>query len=76
MKTTAKIIAHTARELGAEDITRADFNRMRAIREAEGGLSTVLYSHGAYGVNAVLLKGNTSGKLYAITARTSALFMI
>lgn len=76
MKTTRAIITHTAKALDAVDITRKNPDDIRAIREEERGLDTVLYSRGTYGVNAVLLKGHKSGKLYAITARTTALFMI
>lgn len=33
------------------------------------------YSSGVYGCNGMLLKGNKTGKLYAITSRTTAVFV-
>ena len=33
------------------------------------------YSSGTYGCNGMLLRGYTSGKLYAITSRTTAIYI-
>lgn len=52
------------------------FAEIDAIRVAECGFETIAYSTGIYGVTGVLEKGNTTGKLYAVTARTSALFQV
>ena len=59
----------------AEDITRRSFSEIQQLRTA-ASLEKVGYSSGTYGINGGVLKNQTSGKLYAITARTSALFQI
>lgn len=54
----------------AVDVTRAgDAN---AIPES---YTQIGYSCGVYGCNGMLLKGCESGKLYAVTARTTAIFI-
>ena len=41
-------------------------------KELPEGFSRLAYSAGIYGINGLLLKGDDTGKLYAITARTTA----
>lgn len=76
MTTTVKTIAHLAASLDAVDLTHKPNDVVNSLRNLENGFSTVLDSYGANGRNAVLLKGKRTGRLYAITARTSALFLI
>ena len=59
----------------AEDITRRSFSEIQQLRTEED-IEKVGYSSGTYGINGGVLKDMNSGKLYAITARTSALFQI
>ena len=59
----------------AEDITRRSFSEIQELRAA-ASLEKVGYSAGIYGMNGGILKDMNSGKLYAITARTSALFQL
>lgn len=59
----------------AEDVTRCSFSEIQQLRAA-GDLEKVGYSAGTYGINGGIMKDMNSGKLYAITARTSALFQI
>ena len=59
----------------AEDITRGDNETRKAIEESEGYYTQIGYSTGVYGCNGMLLQGNKTGKLYAITARTTAIFV-
>ena len=59
----------------AEDITNYGFDKMNDFRKTHT-LDRIAYSIGVYGLNAGLLKDTESGKLYAITARTSALAMM
>lgn len=42
---------------------------------ANGGYTQVGFASGIYGCNGKLLKGLKDGKLYAITDRTSAIFI-
>ena len=66
---------HTLREIKrfvslgvAQDITTAS---RPAIKEP---FEKIGYSAGIYGINGGLLRGQSSGTIYAITARSSALF--
>ena len=76
MKTTLKDIRNYVATNVTEDLTKKRFEEIDAIRVAECGFDTIAYSTGVYGVTGVLVKGNTSGKLYTVTARTSALFQV
>ena len=76
MKTTLKEIRRYVTTNAAEDLTRKGFAEVNAIRVAECGFECIAYSTGLYGCNGVLVKGNTTGKLYAVTAPTSALWQI
>ena len=59
----------------AEDITRGDNEKRDAIIFAEGYYTQIGYSAGVYGCNGMLLQGHKTGKLYAITARTTAIYL-
>ena len=76
MKTTLKEIRRYITTNAAEDLTRKGFAEIDAIRVAECGFECIAYSTGLYGYTGVLVKGNTTGKLYAVTARTSTLFQV
>lgn len=76
MKTTLKDIRRYVTTNAATGLTKKSFSEIDAIRVEECGFETIAYNTGIYGVTGVLVKGNTSGKLYAVTARTSALFQV
>ena len=59
----------------AADITNGDENTKSEILKKEGYCTQIGYSHGIYGCNGKLLRGNKTGTLYAITARTTAIFI-
>ena len=59
----------------AIDISNHDNSDRKALEVREGWLDKVGYSSGVYGLNGGLFKGHNSGTLYAITARTTALFI-
>ena len=59
----------------AEDITRGDNETRDAIISAEDYYIQIGYSTGIYGCNGMLLQGHKTGKLYAITARTTAIYV-
>ena len=75
MKTTLKDIIAMANRCDVEDITYIKFEDAEALREREGYLSEIAYSVGVYGVTGKILQGFNTGNLYAITSRTSAIFM-
>lgn len=60
----------------AADLTKKEFDEIDALRDTERGFDCIAYSVGINGCNGVLLKGSKSGKLYAVTARNTALFQV
>ena len=76
MKTTLKDIKAMANRYDVEDITYIRFEDAETLREREGYFSEVAYSVGVYGVTGKVLQGHNTKKLYAITSRTSAIFML
>lgn len=75
MKTTLKNIKAMASRCDVEDITYIKFEDAEALRKREGYFSEIAYSVGVYGVTGKVLQGHNTGNLYAITSRTSAVFM-
>ena len=74
-KYTQKQLKELVKNGLAEDVTYADNNKRREIEEAEGYYTQVGYSSGVYGCNGMLLKGNKTGKLYAVTSRSTAIYI-
>lgn len=75
MKLSQKAI-RAYKEVGAEDITYASFERMNNIMHEEGSLDIIHWSAGINGRTGAVCKGFNSGKLYVIGSRTSALAMV
>ncbi len=59
----------------AEDVTHGNNDTRREIIAQEGYLDQIGYACGRYGCSGALFRGHNSGKLYAITARTMAIFI-
>lgn len=59
----------------AEDVTTGDNETRKAIEASEGYYTQIGYSAGVYGCNGMLLQGHKTGKLYATTARTTAIYV-
>ena len=59
----------------AEDISRGTNETRNEIEAVEGWLTQVGYTSGVYGCSGMLLKGCNTGKLYAITSRTQAIYV-
>lgn len=59
----------------AIDITNHDGYMREQLETLEGRLDCIGYSHGVYGVNGLLLRGRNTGNLYAITTRSTAIFI-
>ena len=59
----------------AQDITNGTNETRNDLEAAEGWLTQVGYASGLYGCNGMLLQGHKSGTLYAITGRTSAIYI-
>lgn len=75
-KTTMKELKRMVRLGYAEDLTyRSSKKDYDDIMEKEGYLTQIQYASGIYGCNGKLLKGNKTGTLYAITCRSTALYI-
>lgn len=59
----------------AIDITYADNKKRDEIIAQEGYYTQVGYAAGIYGYNGCLFKGNNTGRLYAITSRSTAIYI-
>lgn len=59
----------------AVDLTKGNNDTYKELIKKESYLSQVGYAIGIYGLNGKLLKGDKTGTLYAITARSSALYI-
>ena len=61
---------------GALDISNATQSDYHALMNEEGNFDKIGYSCGTYGCNGLLLRGWETGKLYAITKRTTAIYLL
>ncbi len=59
----------------AIDITNANNVDREQIMQEEGWLKQIGYAAGIYGCSGMLFIGHNTGKLYAITSRTSAIYI-
>ena len=75
IKYTQKQLRQMVREKIAVDITQGDNATREKIEQVEEWLTQIGYSVGTYGVNGKLLQGHKTGTLYAITTRSSAIFI-
>lgn len=75
IKYTQKQLKDMVKEGIAVDVTRYGIKEADALREKEGWLKQVGYSSGVYGCNGQLWQGNNTKTLYAITSRTTAIYL-
>lgn len=74
-KTTQKELKELIRTGAAVDVTtKSDSIKTRDI--IPEAYDKIAYSAGIYGANGALYKGCETGQLYAVTARTSNLFIL
>lgn len=69
MKTTQKEI----KQMAAVDLTRASFEELQKLAPQ---LEKIAYSCGIYGITAALYRHRTTGQLYKVTARSTAIFAL
>ena len=74
-KYTQKQLKEMVRDGIATDISYYDNDGRNKIQEKEGYYTQVGYASGIYGCSGMLLKGYKTGSLYAITSRTSAIYI-
>lgn len=72
---TQKQLKNLVNTGAAVDITRGDNETRNKIINDEGYYTQIGYSAGVYGCSGMLLKGHKTGKLYAITNTTSAIYI-
>lgn len=72
---TQKQLKNLVNTGAAVDITRGDNETREQIIKDEEYYTQIGYSAGVYGCNGMLLKGHKTGKLYAITNTTSAIYI-
>ena len=75
MKTTLKDIKELAKGYNVTDITNISSEGAELLHKKEGMFWNVAYSTGMYGVTGKVVQGNATGRLYAITSRTSAIYL-
>lgn len=74
-KYTQKQLREMVRTGIAVDLTSASNADYDALMEKEGWTRQIGYAAGIYGCNGMLLQGHNTGTLYAITQRTSAIYI-
>lgn len=76
MKTILKDIKEQARYNFVTDVTDWKTEDLYKLHHDEQGFNSVAYSTGTYGLNGLIVQGYKSGKLYAVTQRTNAIFIL
>lgn len=74
-KYTQKQLKEMVRDGIATDISNWDNDDRNYLIEKEGYYTQVGYASGTYGCSGMLLKGNETNSLYAITSRTQAIYI-
>lgn len=72
---TEKQLKSLVKEGAAIDISNGDNATRNAIEKDEGYYTQIGYASGIYGCNGMLLKGQRTDRLYAITGRTQAIYI-
>ena len=74
-KYTQKQLREMVKDGIAENVSNYNMAMAKELKNKEGWLEQVGYASGVYGCNGQLLKGHNTGKLYAITSRTQAIYL-
>ena len=74
-KVSLKFIKSMVSQGCATDVTHHGCDEHDALAKIEGWFEGIAYSTGIYGITGYLFKGHNTGALYAITARTSAIYI-
>lgn len=75
-KYTQRQIKNLVRTGAAVDVSNADNAERAAIESREGYYTQIGYAEGVYGCSGMLLQGNKTGTLYAVTSRTQAIYIL
>ena len=74
-KYTQRQLKELVKSGAAIDITNGDNATRKSIESKEGYYTQIGYAAGVYGCNGMLLLGHKTNTLYAITSRTTAIFV-
>lgn len=74
-KYTQKQLREMVAEGIATDVSHGTNGTRRAIEAEEEYYNQIGYASGLYGCSGMLLQGHKTGKLYAITGRTQAIYI-
>jgi hypothetical protein len=74
-KFTQKQLREMVASKAAVDISRGTNETRNEIEKEEGYLNQIGYAAGMYGCQGMLFVGHNTGKMYAITGRTTAIFI-
>lgn len=74
-RTTQRAIKEEIKAGRAIDATSYTCEQYDATRANEGGFSIMAKSRGVYGCNGLLATGRKTGTVYAVSARSSAVFL-
>lgn len=74
-KYTQKQLREMVKDGIAENVSNYNMEMAKELKDKEGWLEEVGYASGIYGCNGQLLKGHNTGKLYAITSCTQAIYL-
>lgn len=75
IKYTQKQLKEMVKEGIAEEINYITMEGVKELKEKEGWLNQIGWAQGIYGCNGMLLQGHNTSKLYAITSRTTAIYL-
>lgn len=76
VKTTLKSIKEFASQSNVDDVTYFSNDKLQELSKKEGFFNQIAYSAGIYGISGSILQGAKSGKFYAITSRTNAIWIL
>ena len=74
-KYTQKQLKAMVKDGIAIDVSNADNEKRREIEKEEGFYRQIGYASGLYGCAGMLLQGNKTKQLYAVTGRTQAIYI-
>ena len=75
MKTTLRDIKELVKYEKAVDVTNFNMDDYKTLKESEGYFTEIAHSIGTYGVTGRVVQGSYTGTLYAVTRRTSAIYL-
>ena len=76
MKTTKKDIIELVKNLTVADITNYTQDDLNRLCQREHSFTKIAYSAGTYGITAMVVRGDYTRELYAVTERNYLMFAL